>query len=162
VTYDFIDLDNNYLGGAISGLRLRYEALHNYTSKLPLLELENPQHFIGTSTNQSIHSGVVNALVYEDFIGEYKELSSYNNFNGETQNFLAKRLKKYHIANSNFLIESLNQTFNIKSTMIKKNYSKRLFTLSLVSFAQEGTASLFLLIGDVRFKGRLKAVLWQE
>jgi type III pantothenate kinase len=30
VTYDFIDIENNYLGGAISpGLRLRYEALHN-------------------------------------------------------------------------------------------------------------------------------------
>jgi type III pantothenate kinase len=40
-TYDFID-ENNYLGGAISpGLRLRYESLHNYTSKLPLLSLED-------------------------------------------------------------------------------------------------------------------------
>jgi type III pantothenate kinase len=119
VTYDFIDLNNNYLGGAISpGVRLRYEALHNYTSKLPLLDMENPKHFIGTSTAQSIHSGVVNALVYEidGFINEYKEL--YSNFiiiltGGDTE-FLAKRLKNTIFANSNFLIESLNQTFQYK------------------------------------------------
>jgi type III pantothenate kinase len=37
-TYDFIDIENNYLGGAFSpGLRLRYEALHNFTAKLPIV-----------------------------------------------------------------------------------------------------------------------------
>ncbi len=119
ITYDFIDQNNNYLGGAISpGLRLRYESLHKYTSKLPLLELESPKHFTGTSTSQSIHSGVVNGLVYEigGFIDEYMRLSS--NFiiiltGGDTE-FLAKRLKNTIFANSNFLIESLNQTFQYK------------------------------------------------
>jgi len=119
VTYDFIDENDVYLGGGISpGLRLRYESLHNYTSKLPLLELENPKHFVGASTSQSIHSGIVNGLVYEidGFIDEYKGLSS--NFiiiltGGDTE-FLAKRLKNTIFANSNFLIESLNQTFQYK------------------------------------------------
>ena len=42
ITYDFIDDNNNYLGGAISpGIRLRFESLHNYTAKLPLLTLES-------------------------------------------------------------------------------------------------------------------------
>jgi type III pantothenate kinase len=119
VTYDFIDENNVYLGGAISpGLRLRYESLHNYTSKLPLLQLENPKQFIGRSTSQSIHSGIVNALVYEidGFIDEYQGL--FSNFiiiltGGDTE-FLAKRLKNTIFANSNFLIESLNQTFQYK------------------------------------------------
>lgn len=119
VTYDFIDKDNRYLGGAISpGLRMRYEALHNYTSKLPLLSLENSKHFIGKSTSESIHSGVVNGLVYEidGFIEEYKALCS--NFiiiltGGDTE-FLAKRLKNTIFANSNFLLESLNQIFQYK------------------------------------------------
>ena len=116
VTYDFIDEKNNYLGGAIApGLRLRYEALHNFTAKLPLLSLENPKNFIGTSTSDSIHSGVVNGLVYEidGFIEEYK--SRYLNFiiilTGGDTDFLAKRLKNTIFANSNFLLESLNQTF---------------------------------------------------
>jgi len=119
VTYDFIDENNNYLGGAISpGLRLRYEALHNYTAKLPLLTLENPKHFTGKSTSESIHSGVVNGLVCEidGFINQYK--AQYSNFiiiltGGDTE-FLAKRLKNTIFANSNFLLESLNQTFQYK------------------------------------------------
>jgi type III pantothenate kinase len=121
VTYDFIDEQDHYLGGAISpGLRLRYESLHNFTAKLPLLTLENPKELIGDSTNSSIHSGVVNGLVYEidGFIADYK--LKYPNFiiiltGGDTV-FLAKRLKNTIFANSNFLLESLNRKFhyNIK------------------------------------------------
>ena len=119
VTYDFINEENKYLGGAISpGLRLRYEALHNFTSKLPLLSLENAENFIGNSTSKSIHSGVVNGLVYEidGFIDEYK--AKFSNFiiilTGGDSEFLAKRLKNTIFANSNFLLESLNQTFQYK------------------------------------------------
>ncbi len=119
VTYDFIDESNHYLGGAIApGLAMRYKALHDYTAKLPLLELESPQDYIGKSTSASIHSGVVNGLVYEidGFIDEYK--AKYSNFiiiltGGDTV-FLAKRLKNTIFANSNFLLESLNQTFQYK------------------------------------------------
>ena len=119
VTYDFIDDKNNYLGGAIApGLRLRYESLHNFTAKLPLLSLESPRDLIGTSTSESIHSGVVNGFVYEidGFIDEYKV--RYSNFiiilTGGDTDFLAIRLKNTIFANSNFLLESLNQTFQYK------------------------------------------------
>jgi type III pantothenate kinase len=120
VTYDFIDSENNYLGGAISpGIRLRYESLHNYTAKLPLLKKENPKAIIGNSTSQSIHSGIINGLVNEidGFIDQYK--SQYSNFiiilTGGDADFLAKRLKNTIFANSNFLLESLNQTFQYKT-----------------------------------------------
>ena len=119
ITYDFIDDQNNYLGGAIApGLRLRYESLHNYTAKLPLLSLEAPKNLIGNSTSESIHSGIVNGLVYEidGFIADYR--SRYLNFiiilTGGDTDFLAKRLKNTIFANSNFLLESLNQTFQYK------------------------------------------------
>lgn len=119
VTFDFVDENDNYLGGAIApGLRLRYEALHNYTAKLPLLTLENPKDLIGNSTSDSIHSGVVNGLVYEidGFIDEYR--ARYSNFiiilTGGDTDFLAKRLKNTIFANSNFLLESLSQTFQYK------------------------------------------------
>ena len=66
VTFDFKDSENNYLGGAISpGLRMRYQAMHQLTAKLPMLESEVPEHFIGNSTTQAMHSGVVNGLVNE-------------------------------------------------------------------------------------------------
>jgi type III pantothenate kinase len=119
VTYDFVDENNNYLGGAISpGLALRYKALHNFTSKLPLLTIESPASFIGKSTEESIHSGVVNGLAYEidGFIAEYRD--KYSNFiiilTGGDTDFLANRLKNTIFANSNFLLESLNQTFQYK------------------------------------------------
>ncbi|MES2747406.1 MAG: type III pantothenate kinase [Bacteroidota bacterium] len=116
VTYDFIDENDNYLGGAISpGIRLRYEALHNYTANLPLLSKEEPDGFVGDSTNQSIHSGIINGLTLEidGFINTYS--NTYKNFiiilTGGDTDFLAKRLKNTIFANQNFLLESLNQLF---------------------------------------------------
>ena len=113
VTYDYINDKNQYLGGAISpGLRLRYESLHNYTTKLPLLKLENPDNLVGNSTSQSIHSGVVNGLLNEinGFKNQFEDQNS--NFiiilTGGDADFLAKRLKNTIFANSNFLLESLN------------------------------------------------------
>jgi type III pantothenate kinase len=85
---------------------------------LPLLVLESPKELIGNSTSNSIHSGVVNGLVYEidGFITEYS--TRYSNFiiilTGGDTDFLAKRLKNTIFANSNFLLESLNQTFQYK------------------------------------------------
>jgi type III pantothenate kinase len=119
VTYDFISQDDVYLGGAIApGLRLRYQSLHNYTAALPLLDSECPDYFIGNSTANAIHSGVVNGLAHEidGFIEEYR--TRYSNFiiilTGGDAEFLAKRLKNTIFANSNFLLESLNQTFQYK------------------------------------------------
>ena len=116
ITYDFIDSTNCYLGGAISpGIRLRYESLHNYTSKLPLLTFEIPERVIGNSTHQAIHSGIINGIVYEieGFSNSY--FKDNDNFiiilTGGDSIFLANQLKNTIFANSNFLLESLNQTF---------------------------------------------------
>jgi type III pantothenate kinase len=116
ITYDFVDENNRYLGGAISpGIRLRYESLHQFTAKLPLLNKAYPEYVIGNSTEESIHSGVVNGITLEidGFIEQYK--AQYAKFiiilTGGDAEFLAKRLKNTIFANSNFLLESLNQTF---------------------------------------------------
>lgn len=128
ITYDFVTEKDKYLGGAVSpGIRLRYESLHHYTANLPLLTIENLQEdenknlkleLIGNSTQQSIHSGVINGVVneIEGFITQYQ--TQYSNFiiiltGGDTE-FLAKRLKNTIFANSNFLLESLNQIFQYK------------------------------------------------
>jgi type III pantothenate kinase len=116
ITYDFVDEHDQYLGGAISpGIRLRYESLHQFTAKLPLLTKVYPEYVIGNSTAESIHSGVVNGVTLEidGFINQYK--AQYAKFiiilTGGDAEFLAKRLKNTIFANSNFLLESLNQTF---------------------------------------------------
>jgi type III pantothenate kinase len=39
ITYDFVNEKSEYLGGAISpGIKMRFQSLHEFTSKLPLLE----------------------------------------------------------------------------------------------------------------------------
>ncbi len=116
VTYDVVDESDTYLGGAIApGLQMRYQALEHYTAKLPLLSPEIPDSFIGNSTVQSIHSGVVNGLVseIEGFVTylEKKHQKFTIILTGGDADFLAKRLKNTIFANSNFLLESLNQLF---------------------------------------------------
>ena len=116
VTYDFITNTNEYLGGAISpGLQMRYRALHNYTAKLPLLESNSPDNFIGNSTGQSIHSGVVNGLCYEieGFISEFsvKKEQFTIILTGGDAIFLANRLKSTIFADENFLLKSLHQLY---------------------------------------------------
>jgi type III pantothenate kinase len=113
ITYDFVNAENQYLGGAISpGIKIRYKSLNNYTSKLPLLTISEDFEIIGNSTKSAIHSGVINGVIFEieGFISQY----SLNNqdltiiLTGGDAEFLAKRLKSTIFANSNFLLESLN------------------------------------------------------
>ncbi|MFY7938240.1 MAG: type III pantothenate kinase [Flavobacterium sp.] len=122
VTYDFITNKNEYLGGAISpGLRLRYQALNDYTAKLPLLENNSPDNFIGNSTDESIHSGVVNGLCFEieGFISEFSVKNEQFTIilTGGDAIFLANRLKSTIFADENFLLKSLQQlyTYNLQN-----------------------------------------------
>lgn len=113
ITYDFVNHNNEYLGGAISpGIRMRYQSLNTLTSKLPLLETELPNDIIGNSTNNSIHSGVIFGIlkeidgIIEVYQSKYKDLTVI--LTGGDANFLSKQLKSSIFANSNFLLEGLN------------------------------------------------------
>jgi type III pantothenate kinase len=116
VTYDFVDKNNTYYGGSISpGLALRYKSLNNHTQNLPLLNKKEVDFLIGTNTENAIHTGVVNGIVYEidgfvsQYLEEHKDLTII--LTGGDADFLAKSLKNTIFANSNFLLESLNQLY---------------------------------------------------
>ena len=120
ITYDFINNNNMYLGGAISpGIRMRYQSLNQFTANLPLLEIDMPTGIIGDSTNSSIHSGVIYGVLKEidGVIYEYKE--QYSDLTiiltGGDANFLSKQLKSSIFANSNFLLEGLNHILQFNS-----------------------------------------------
>ncbi len=113
ITYDFLDEKDVYKGGAISpGVSMRYEALHNQTSKLPLLEKEYPEDFMGNTTASSIHSGVVNGVcqeiegVIKQYESRIKDLTVI--LTGGDAHFLSKRLKNGIFADSKFLLMGLN------------------------------------------------------
>jgi len=113
ITYDFVDRNKVYLGGAISpGLKLRYKALHNFTARLPLLEPQQPQELIGASTEESIHTGVVLGIQNEidgqikAYRNKYPDLTVI--LTGGDVEFLSNQLKSSIFAHSNFLLEGLN------------------------------------------------------
>lgn len=120
VTYDFIDADKNYHGGAISpGLRLRYESLHNFTAKLPLLQPEPIKELIGNSTDQSIHSGVINGLSFEikgtikKYIKKYPDLHVI--ITGGDADLLVKQLKNRFFASPFLMLYGIHNLYKINT-----------------------------------------------
>lgn len=113
ITYDFVDFERIYHGGAISpGLKTRYQSIKENTSKLPLLEFKKINKIIGSTTDDSIHIGISNGI-----IGEIKEYirclsKSYLNFNviitGGDSTFLRNKIKNAIFANQNFIAKGLN------------------------------------------------------
>ncbi len=66
ITYEFIDSNGNYHGGNISpGLQMRFRALHEFTARLPLVEVDGLCPSIGTDTESAIRSGVLRGIEYE-------------------------------------------------------------------------------------------------
>ena len=67
LTFDFVDSNNCYHGGAISpGLTMRFKALNAFTEKLPLLDVKSADiKLIGSDTKLSIISGVVYGMAGE-------------------------------------------------------------------------------------------------
>ncbi|WP_250433121.1 type III pantothenate kinase [Hanstruepera flava] len=113
ITYDFINDQNEYLGGAISpGIQMRYIGLHNLTANLPLLDIKMPEQLIGDSSEEAIHSGVIFGVIseidgaIEAYRLKYADLTVI--LTGGNANFLSKQLKSSIFANSNFLLEGLN------------------------------------------------------
>ena len=113
ITYDLVTHKGEYLGGAISpGLTMRYKALNEQTSKLPLLGLKAPADLIGNTTESSIHSGVVHGAsaeidgVIDQYSSRYEDLTVI--LTGGDAQFLSKRLKNTIFALSNFLLIGLN------------------------------------------------------
>ena len=63
-TFDALDKDGNYLGGAIApGLEIAADSLSGRTAKLPRVELVVPQKVIGKTTIDAIRSGLVYGYV---------------------------------------------------------------------------------------------------
>ena len=114
ITYDLVTCDKEYLGGAISpGLTMRLMALHNFTQKLPLVSLKEESNLVGTTTDESILSGVLNATRAEidgmigKFNNHYDQLAVI--LSGGDIKYFDKSLKNSIFAVPNIVISGLNQ-----------------------------------------------------
>ncbi len=62
IKFDLVE-DDQYIGGSISpGIDLRYKALHDFTAKLPLIDVHSQESFIGKDTVTSMAAGVIQGL----------------------------------------------------------------------------------------------------
>jgi type III pantothenate kinase len=112
IKYDFINAQAEYLGGSISpGLQMRFDALHTFTEKLPLIELADFKPLIGINTTESLLSGVINGTLAEidGIIDRYRE--KYPEIqvvlSGGDAEYLAGKLKNEIFAVSNIVLTGL-------------------------------------------------------
>ena len=125
ITYDIITSDNYYLGGSISpGLQMRFNALHNFTHKLPLVKMTDSVDnidLIGDSTTSSILSGVILGLhaEIEGIVNEYNNKFSQLKtvISGGDYKYFEKLLKSNIFATSNIVVSGLKSIldFNEKN-----------------------------------------------
>ncbi len=66
IKYDLITAEADYRGGNIApGLRMRIQAMHHFTARLPEVPMEMPEKEIGDSTQTALQNGAIRGAVLE-------------------------------------------------------------------------------------------------
>jgi len=93
IKYDFTDNDGIYRGGAISpGMHMRFQAMHTFTGKLPLIEDTFVPDVLGKNTYDAMRSGVMHGIRNEidgfvrHYTTQFPQLSIFLT-GGDAQNF---------------------------------------------------------------------------
>lgn len=114
ITYDLVSEKNQFIGGNISpGLEMRFNALNQFTGKLPLISHSNEFQLIGRNTTDAIRAGVQNGLLYEvaqniDFFNRnYRNLQII--MTGGDSNFFDKKLNYSIFVHFNLTLIGLNR-----------------------------------------------------
>ena len=114
ITYDLLTADGKYLGGNISpGLEMRFNALHQFTGRLPKVQQADYNRLFGSTTEEAIRAGVQNGTVYEvdTTISAFKDF--YNNLKvfitGGDAEFFDKKLKNSFFVHFNLTSLGLNR-----------------------------------------------------
>ncbi len=66
INYEFVNKEGEYLGGAISpGVKMRFDAMHQFTEKLPVAPALVRTPLTGNDTVSCLQSGVMNGVLEE-------------------------------------------------------------------------------------------------
>lgn len=114
ITYDIVNASGEFLGGNISpGIGMRFNALHTFTDKLPLVKQQSFDRLFGTNTEEAILAGVQNGVIFEvdRAIDTFKEF--YKNLKviitGGNAEFFERKLKNSFFVNFNLMALGLNR-----------------------------------------------------
>lgn len=127
ITYDYIDENGEYYGGAISpGISMRLKALHTFTEKLPLVEIVGECEFIGDSTEKAIASGVLNGVCaeVEGVVEKYYRLNQNLHviLCGGDAHYFDKCIKNNIFALPNLVLNGLNLILDYHFEITKKQH----------------------------------------
>jgi type III pantothenate kinase len=121
VTYDLLDSESNFLGGAISpGLSMRFRAMNAFTARLPLVEPADAPRLTGDTTVSCMQSGVIHGMIdeMEGAIGRYSEKFGDLNviLTGGDCRFFENKLKGSIFAVPELVLRGLNSIllYNIR------------------------------------------------
>lgn len=120
ITYNFVQKNKAFRGGAISpGLHMRLQAMHEFTNRLPKVNVDGELLLLGYDTDTCMRSGAVYGMAAEidGMVSEYA--SQYPDFNavltGGDVAFFASKLKNKIFADPELLLKGLNTilTYNV-------------------------------------------------
>jgi type III pantothenate kinase len=114
ITYELLTRHSVYQGGNIApGLQMRFRALNQFTSRLPLCEPDDTFALLGNSTQTAITAGVQNGLIFEidGYIDtlkkQYPDLHCI--ITGGDADFFAGKLKNPIFVDQNLVLKGLNR-----------------------------------------------------
>lgn len=123
ITYEFIDAKGQYHGGNISpGVYMRFKALKQYTSRLPLVGPEGLILPMGKDTETAIRSGVMKGVEYEiqgyimSLRHKYPELLVF--LTGGDEFSFDSKLKNIIFADRFLVLKGLNRILNYNNGRI--------------------------------------------
>ena len=120
IKYDFINEQKEYIGGNITpGMQMRLDAMHHYTARLPLFNLEAINDFIGHDTKTSMITGVDYGVkgeilhfidLYEKRFGKICVILT-----GGNAEFLSLQLGKKYPVDNDLVLKGLNTILNFNN-----------------------------------------------
>ncbi len=117
ITFNFINEKNEFLGGSIHpGLKMRFKAMHTFTGKLPLIELENKAEMLGNDTKSNLMAGGIYGTSKEidgmisDYLVKFHQMNII--ITGGDADLLVSTLKNKIFAFPNFTLIGLNHILN--------------------------------------------------
>lgn len=123
ITYEFIDAQSRYHGGNISpGMQMRFKALNQYTSRLPLVEAKGRILSMGVDTETAIRSGVIKGIEHEisgyitSLKHKYPELLVF--LTGGDEFSFDTNVKNIIFADSFLVLKGLNRILNYNNGRI--------------------------------------------
>jgi type III pantothenate kinase len=114
ITYDLISRKGVYLGGNISpGMYLKIKGMHNYTDKLPLVEIKINKNIVGTSTVKALQNGAFYGTKgeIESFIRQFKDKHDdlLVFFTGGDAQLFAYKIESKIFVRPHLVLEGLNE-----------------------------------------------------